>query len=409
MLRRLKRKFILTNLALVFIVMTGVLAAGLTANSVQFSREYRAALERELAQDLFAPPRDSFRTAIPRRDDRERPAKLAFTAVRGKDGRWMMVTPWMQVDDETLAALCERALAARAAEGFWADAGIAYARKEDRVAFVNLQNEHAQLRTGRLAWCLVYLGALGVFAVIILFLSRWALRPVEQSWDQQHRFVSDASHELKTPLTVILANLDILQAERGDSRWLSAARAEGLHMKQLIEDLLFLARSDEARQPARLQVLSMTDTAHEAALAFETLAFENGLRLHTDIAPDVHVRGDAGMLRQLANILMDNAVKYTPSGGTIRLSLQRQRDRVALCVENSPAYIEPAELARLFDRFYRLDKARAKPAGGYGLGLSIAAEIARQHGGALRAASSRETGTSFTLSMPAAAGERRKQ
>ena len=157
MLKTLKRKFILINMALVFAVMTAVLAAGLTANYIQFKNEFQAALQRELSLDIKASPRDGFRTSIPRDNDRERPDKLAFTAVKGQDKAWTVVTPWMQVDSDTLATLCERALGENASSGFWPDTGIAFAREGDRIAFVNLQNEHSQLKSSQLSWSLIYL------------------------------------------------------------------------------------------------------------------------------------------------------------------------------------------------------------------------------------------------------------
>ncbi|MHC1787649.1 MAG: sensor histidine kinase [Christensenellales bacterium] len=403
MLKALKRKFILINMLLVFLVMTAVLLAGLIANYAQFTGAYRLALDRELALDMNQPRRDAFRTDLPREGGNDQPAKLTFTAVLKQDGAWTLLTPWMQVEQDTLAALCLRAQEAAGASGFWPDSGIAYARQGSRIAFINLQNEYAQLKGGLLAWGLIYLAALSAFLLISFLLSRWALRPVETAWMQQRRFVSDASHELKTPLTVILANLDILEQEQGESAWLAAARVESLRMKKLIEDLLFLARSDEARPPRQQEKVDLSALVSETALAFEALAYENGLRLHAEVAPGLHTRGDAEQLRQLAAILLDNAVKYTPAGGQIDVCLLGQRDRISLSVHNSKAYIAPDQLGRLFDRFYRRDEARSKSQGGYGLGLSIAAEIARQHGASLRASSSQAQGTCFTLHMQAMA------
>jgi two-component system sensor histidine kinase CiaH len=404
MLKTLKRKFILINMALVFAVMTAVLLAGLTANQVQFRTEYQFALQRELSLDAALAPRDFFRMVLTRRNDRESPAKLAFTAFRGSDGTWTVVAPWVQVEKDALASLCQRALSERAPSGFWEDTGIAYARQDDRIAFVNLQNEYSQLESGRLAWILIYLGALSVFLLVTLLFARWAMRPVESSWTQQRRFVSDASHELKTPLTVILANLDILEEEKGSNPWLTAARGEGLHMKKLIQHLLFLAHSDEARQKVRRERVPLSDIVSETALAFEALAYENSLKLNTSVAPGLSAQGDAELLRQLTGILLDNAVKYTLAGGEIDISLSRQRDKLSLTVRNSKAFIPPDQLKRLFDRFYRLDESRGGAEGGYGLGLAIASEIARRHGGTLKAASSEELGTSFTLTLAAAEG-----
>jgi two-component system sensor histidine kinase CiaH len=397
MLKTLKRKFILINMALVFAVMTAVLAAGLITNQVQFRTDYQLVLQRELSTDDALVSRDFFRMTLTRSDEWEHSTKLAFSAVHKGDGSWLVVPPWIQVDSDALASLCQRALDEHDPSGFWVDSGIAYARKDNRIAFVNLQNEYSQIESSRLAWILIYIGALGVFLLIILLFSRWALRPVEIAWTQQRRFVSDASHELKTPLTVILANLDILEEERGSSPWLTASRSEGLHMKKLIQHLLFLAHSDEAQQKAVNGRVPLSDIVSETALAFEALAFESGLKLNTSIAPGLYTQGDAELLRQLTGILLDNAVKYTPKGGEIDVSLSHQRDQLSLTVRNSNAYIAPDGLERLFDRFYRLDEARVKSEGGYGLGLSIASEIARRHRGTLKASSSKESGTSFTL------------
>ncbi len=402
MLKTLKRKFILINMLLVFAVMTAVLAAGLILSNVQFTNNYRLALDKELALDPAEPRRDSFRTDLPRGGNDSQPAKLAFTAMLGRDGSWTLLTPWMQVDADTLAALCLRAHEAEADSGFWPDSGIAYAKKGDRIAFVNLQSEYSQLKESLLTWGLIYLGALSAFLLVILLLSRWALRPVEIAWTRQRQFVSDASHELKTPLTVILANLDILEGERGGSPWLAASRAEGLHMKKLIENLLFLARSDEGQPHVERGQVNVSALVSETALAFEALAYENGLKLQASVSPDLFVQGDGDLLRQLAAILIDNAVKYTPAGGEITVTLCGLRDKISLSVRNSRTYIESAQLERLFDRFYRLDEARTKAEGSYGLGLSIAAEIARLHGASLKAASSPAQGTCFTLLLTAA-------
>lgn len=397
MLKALKQKFLVINMVLVFAVMTTVLFSGLITNHVQFTNDYGLALDKELSLDIKLPPRMTFRTELFRDRIYQRPAKLAFTAVKNQDGDWSLLTPWMQVDADTLTDLCKRARDDPAPQGFWADSGIAFAKRDERIAFINLQNEYSQLKASQLSWSLIYLLSLLVFALIILLLTRWALRPIEMSWNRQRQFVSDASHELKTPLTVILANLDILEGEQGNSPWLTAAHNEGLHMKKLIENLLFLAHSDEARQSIRHEKVCLSDITSETALAFEALSYENGLQLHPSITNDLYVEGDADLLRQLISILIDNAVKYTPVDGKIDISLEQQRDKLSLCVCNSNTYINKEQLNHLFDRFYRLDEARAKLEGGYGLGLSIASEIARQHGASLKANSSEEHGTCFTL------------
>lgn len=399
MLKALRRRFILISMALVFVVMTIVLLVGLVTNHLQFTREYEAALNRELAIDIRRQPRNFFRTNLPGPDQAQSRPKLSFTAEKDTDGTWQLITPWMELDPSTFATLYERVEEASSPRGYWSDLGIAYFRQEERIAFVNLQNEQAQLHSSQLAWALVYLGALGIFFFISIVLSRGALKPVETAWFQQQRFVSDASHELRTPLTVILANLDILESEQGSNQWLSTIRTEGLLMKKLIENLLFLAHSDEARKPVQKQKINLSNLVSETVLAFEAMAYEKGLMLESDILPEQIIQGDAGLLRQLLTILLDNAVKYTPHGGNIQVLLKKSRDKLSVSVRNSKSFIPPEHLAHLSDRFYRMDPARTKGEGGYGLGLSIATEIAQLHGATLKAISDEETGTAFILTL----------
>lgn len=397
MIKTLRRKFILLSMLLVFVVMTVVLAAGLISNQLQFQRDYESGLRRELAMDQHFKLRQNFPAGQPTGGQIPFRPRLAFTAIQNEGGAWELRTPWVEVDADTLAHISQRALTQKEATGFLADLGLAYARAEGRIAFINLQNEQAQLHASQWTWALTYLAALGVFFVLAILLSRWTLRPVERAWQQQQRFVSDASHELKTPLTVILANLDILESDQGDSPWLKAARSEGLMMKKLIENLLFLAHADESRQNITREALSLSDLASETTLAFEAVAFEKSQTLESDIQPGIQVQGDKDLLRQLMTILLDNAVKHTPQGGRIDVALTQHRERAELIIKNAPAFVEKEDLAHLFDRFYRQDTSRNKSDGGYGLGLSIAAEIARQHGATLKAQSEQDEGTSFIL------------
>lgn len=403
MLNRLRRKFIFINMSLVFFVLTAVLAAGLINTAVRFRSEYALSLDREMADGMKGGRNRMFRMGEPMNDPLRRSDRLSFSAIRGAEGQWTLDTPWLEMEDGALQALCARALNAPQATGFLRDSGIAFRRGEGRIAFVNMQSEYAQMQNAFLVWPLIYLAALGVFFVLSLLFARWALRPVEQAWQRQRRFVSDASHELKTPLTVILANLDIARREQ-QSPWLSAAESEALRMKKLIADMLFLARSDEGAAQRAAAPADLSAITDETALAFEAAAFESGETLQTAIAPGLWVSGDEGLLRQLAGILLDNAVKYTPRGGRIDVRLERAGDKAVLSVRNSGEPIPPEKLGHLFDRFYRLDDARAE--GGYGLGLAIAQQIAFQHGGTLKAESSAKQGTVFTLTLPAMRAEK---
>jgi signal transduction histidine kinase len=249
--------------------------------------------------------------------------------------------------------------------------------------------------------------------VLAWFLSAWLIRPVQQAWTQQRRFVADASHELKTPLAVILANTQILARDESipqDSRrWVQSTDDEARHMKALVEELLELARTDESQTEEGANVLHREDVdfselVEDAALEFDAIAFEKGSEIKAEIAPGIHVQGDREWLARLAKIFIDNACKYTQVGQAVTVRLWRDGKTCKLSVNNRGNVIAPEDLEHIFDRFYRTDKARSRQGGtgGFGLGLAIAQGIAKSHKGDIAATSTEAEGTTFTATLPLA-------
>lgn len=252
----------------------------------------------------------------------------------------------------------------------------------------------------------VGVAALAAFFVISVFFSRWALRPVAAAWDQQRRFVADASHDLKTPLTVILANTSILleHPERSiasQSQWVESTQHEAEGMQELVGDLLLLAQIDEGTVKPTFDDVDLTDLVEGELLQFESVAFEQSIQLDATLEERVLVRGNATRLRRLVGTLLDNACKYADNGGQVDVSLRRATHSIELSVHNTGPAIPADDLPHVFDRFYRADKARTRDDSGYGLGLAIAHAIAQEHGGDLTVASSDTTGTTFTYTVPA--------
>ncbi|MGI6203699.1 MAG: sensor histidine kinase [Anaerovoracaceae bacterium] len=256
----------------------------------------------------------------------------------------------------------------------------------------------------------------GLLALLVLFvisvcLSKVVVRPVEKAWDQQHQFVADASHELKTPLTVILANNDILLSKdhldktvREEKQWVDSTQAEAVHMKKLVDNLLFLARSDAETDTAKKIVFSdvvLSDTVTDTYLQFDPVAFEKGVELRADIDPDVTVSGDPTQLKQLSHILIDNAIKYAGIAGIASVSVKSEGQDALFTVNNTGAPIPKEDIKHIFERFYRADKARTQ-GGGYGLGLAIAKSIVEAHHGVIKCESDAEHGTTFTVKIPLA-------
>ena len=243
-----------------------------------------------------------------------------------------------------------------------------------------------------LAKTCVFIGILSflVFLVISFLLASWAVKPVERAWNQQRQFVADASHELKTPLTVIMTNAELLQspefAEAERSRFAASILTMSQQMRGLVESLLELARVDNGTAKMAFSRLDFSELVQEGLLPFEPVYFENTLVLESDVEENLEVRGSYTHLRQVLDILLDNAAKYSVPGSCIRVRLCRQGSHCLLSVSNPGETISREDLKNIFKRFYRIDKARAMNQS-YGLGLSIADSIIREHRGKIWAES----------------------
>ena len=272
-----------------------------------------------------------------------------------------------------------------------------------RIAFADISEGKAAVkRTILISGLLTACGLVIVFFISLL-LSGLAIRPVKKSWKQQHQFVADASHELKTPLTVILANNNIMMAHKDDTvesqeKWLNSTKEEAEHMSKLVNDLLFLAKSDGEQSPVVFSEVDLSDICESVSLQFEPVAFEKGIRMNSNVQPGVTLQGDGTQLNQLVQIFLDNACKYTPEGGSVDLALSEKGSQITMSIANTGDPIPKEDLPHLFERFYRVDEARTRESsGGYGLGLSIAKTIVEKHGGTVRVESTAEKGTVFTV------------
>lgn len=269
-----------------------------------------------------------------------------------------------------------------------------------RIAFTDSTMEQAMLRSLVTTLLLIMLLALAVLFACSYLLSGLITRPVSTAWEDQKRFLSDASHELKTPLTVILSSADLLGEELagGGGRYVENIRAEGQRMKTLVEDMLTLSRAEGQGHQSPHTVLDLTDLVTDTVLRFEPVAYEAHRQLTYTIAPHLRLSGSAGQLSQMVGVLLDNAIKYAPADSVIRLELGQEGHNARLLVENGGEPIPKEKLSHLFDRFYRADESRGSCAG-FGLGLPIAQAIAKQHGGTVRCESDSRS-TRFYVTLP---------
>ncbi len=248
---------------------------------------------------------------------------------------------------------------------------------------------------------------LGAGMVAVLFLcaiglARWIIRPLEESDRRQRQFISDAGHELKTPVAVVEANAELLEREVGANKWLSNIRSESSRMAGLVSELLELVRTEQ--EPPRMEPVALSHLVLGGVLPFESVAFELGRTLTHQIDADITVPGNPGQLSQLVSILMDNALSHSAGAGGIAVTLRRERAGAILTVSN-PGFIPEADRAEIFDRFFRSDANRGGT-GHYGLGLTIARNIVDAHQGDIQVACG-DGRVTFTVTLPARGKARR--
>lgn len=271
-------------------------------------------------------------------------------------------------------------------------------------AFVDISIAKENLISMLMTAILIAIGSILAFLILTILLANWSLRPVAISWQQQKQFLADASHELKTPLTVILANTDLALTKKQDEsklkQSLQSIQSESMRMKKLVEDLLFLAKNDAQKENTLNTICNISDISLSCVLSFETLAFEKGVILESDIEDNLLALGNENQFKQLISIFLDNATKYTLSNKKINFTLKKKDNQIQITIYNEGSYIDKENIKHIFDRFYRCDPARQYQ-GGYGLGLSIASQIASNLKIKIDVNSEQKKGTTFTLWIPA--------
>lgn len=224
-------------------------------------------------------------------------------------------------------------------------------------------------------------GFIATFVVFVLvwFFSKRAIAPIAESFEKQKRFITDAGHEIKTPLSIIAANADVLELTGGKSQWIDSIRNQTMRLNQLVQDLLLLAKMEEEGEKFCFLPFSLSDVAKEIAESFYAVTTAQHKTYTISIAPDLCVCADESGIRKMLTILIDNAVKYAGDNGWINVSLKLEGKTPLFEVQNSCEAVDQMDFTRLFDRFYREDASRSRETGGYGIGLSIAQAIAQAH------------------------------
>lgn len=422
MLKKLKRKFVMINMCLVGMVLLIVFTVVCINTYQNDIREVEGALnmaidstreEKHAPFEIGTPPEGKKMMPV-ENGFKEKPFNYAVVVMNIEDvDNEKRITVLNKanaaLNTEVMDTAVEAVLSSGESQGKLKEMDLFYMKTEDmrgvKMAFADSTYFNAKVKkTVTVSVVLFVIGMLALLFISIL-LAEMAVAPVKKTWAQQKRFVADASHELKTPLTVLLANNEILMEMTEDKesrKWLESSQEEALHMKNLVEDLLFLAKADESLDTNKavsdaFVENNMTDIVTGVMLQMEPVIFESGAILESDVDTGIKIRCDATQIKQLVHILLDNATKYCGEQGRIKLSFTETADMVELKVTNTGDVIPNGEIEHIFERFYRSDKARTST--GYGLGLSIAKTIAESHNGEISACSNEKDGTTMTVKL----------
>lgn len=306
------------------------------------------------------------------------------------------------VDTTTAIQYAQQVIESGSVSGFKDDYRYMVSLSEDeiQVIFLDCGRNLSTFKNFLITSAIVSLVGLAAVMLLLVFLSRRIVKPFSENYEKQKRFITDAGHELKTPLTIIDADAEVLEMDIGENEWLSDIQSQTKRLTELTNSLILLARMEEEQPRIEMIEFPVSDIAEEAVSAFQSLAKTNNKSLSSNIQPFITMSGDEKSIRRLFTILLDNAVKYADEGGKIVFNLEKQKNQIRISVFNTAESISKESLSHLFDRFYRTDKSRNSQTGGYGLGLSIASAIVSLHKGKIFASTEDEKSLLITVSLP---------
>lgn len=247
--------------------------------------------------------------------------------------------------------------------------------------------------------CMVAAATLILMFLLITSISKRAMKPFIENSEKQKLFITDAGHEIKTPLAIISANADVLELMNGESEWITSIRNQTGRLDKLVKNLLMLSKFDEEGIKRVYQEFNLSETVEKMAGPFAAVANAGNRKFYMEIQPDIRLMGDEDSIEQLITTLVDNAIKYCSEEGIIRISLSILKKEKKLTVYNTVDNLDTKNLDRLFDRFYRMDSSRSRETGGYGIGLSIAKSVAEAHHGKITVKSENGKSIQFTVTF----------
>lgn len=399
MLKKLRRRILLMLMAVFFVLIVGVIGCMSAINAQQTVERQKQNLRSAALQPMTR------RSETQRTTDYNR---TPFFAVRfDPSGNVTSVYQYSyDISDGKATRAAERAVRSGRTSGVLHDHQVRYLIRKDsdgyaRITFISMAEDEAQQQKQLLySLLLIPFLLLLLFLFVALPLSRWLIRPVQSAWDAQRHFIADASHELKTPLTVILANLSILlkhkqQTIENCEGWVESTQEEAQQMRKLVEEMLMLARTEDEQPVEAFAHVNLSEMLEHTLMTMDPVAYDNGVTLETNIEENMTALCSETHIRQLMMILLDNAIKYAGNEKIVTVTLSKKQERIQLHVNNTGTPIPSTMLPHVFDRFYRGETDRTS--NGFGLGLAIAKRITQMHKGSIHVDSNATIGTTFSV------------
>lgn len=407
MIRKIKIKFIILSMTALFVLLSLIVTGMNVVNYnavVKESDDILAVLSKN--RGAFPDLDDGKKEIVPPNMSPETPYESRFFSVlMNGDGDVIQAnTSRIKVVDTQMAIeYANQAFQEKKSRGFIDSYRFVRNSEENtiRITFLDCGRKINAFHTFLFASIAMASAGYAAFFVVILYFSGRIIRPIVESYEKQKRFITDAGHEIKTPLTIIHADVDVLEMEFGENEWLDDIQKQTKRLSALTNDLVYLSRIEESDDAMQMIEFPFSDVVSEAAASFQALAQTQEKSFRCDIQPMLSYVGNEKAIRQLVNILMDNALKYSPSRGTASIQAEKQGRQIQLTVFNTTLTPVPKDqLNLIFERFYRIDSSRSTQTGGYGIGLSVARAIVSAHKGKIRAATQDGQSLEITVQFP---------
>lgn len=399
MLKQLKIKFIINNMLLVGIVLTLIFSSLCIITYFSEENKITAELDKNIKTSTGSLP------TLPDKPQGSdtRVYNMSFTVLIDRSGDIVSKTE-IDITTSELSKSVAIALQSENNRGNIIPAGLSFMKTETKegtlISFVSREHLDERVKESIVQSLFAMLISLLLFLYISKRVADMAIEPIEKAWEQQRQFLADASHDLKTPLTVILANNNIISAHKDETvasqmKWIESTSEEAGRMSDLINKMLELAKGEETKEELGFGEVDLSELVEKSILQFEVVAFEKNLRIESGIQPNIIVKTHAPTFSKILEILFDNAIKYSNDNGSISIALYQSSKKVYFTINNKGEYIKENEIPHIFERFYRTNKERE--VGGHGLGLSLARKKCEILNHKISVESNEDEGTTFTI------------